>query len=197
MCEFNQDLDDLQPSQTIGTLWRGSCTDQSWNSTACPHYCDARLEIGRVAFQTVIPFSAAASSSTSPSSINTANSSTSSSSSAATTATLSAPEPAKSSNDNKGLKAGLGLSIGIIVSLIIAFGFYQFYQRRRTEEKEKEAKEKAQLAAVESQDMGTIPSPPLAEVNGSMQWEMPTNRNIHEAPANAYIPRVASVQTWI
>jgi len=30
---------------TVGSVYRGACTDRSWNSAACPQYCDIRTSL--------------------------------------------------------------------------------------------------------------------------------------------------------
>ena len=37
VCQLNQDLTDT--NWPIGTMWRGSCTDRSWQSSDCPLFC--------------------------------------------------------------------------------------------------------------------------------------------------------------
>lgn len=39
VCEFNQDSNNPRISNAIGELWRGSCTDNSWDSIHCPLFC--------------------------------------------------------------------------------------------------------------------------------------------------------------
>ena len=38
-CEFNMDSDNPEVNNAIGELWRGSCTDGSFESAQCPQFC--------------------------------------------------------------------------------------------------------------------------------------------------------------
>lgn len=48
-CEFNLDSIDPQIGNSIGELWRGSCTDSSWKSAQCPQFCYGEFRYNNVA----------------------------------------------------------------------------------------------------------------------------------------------------
>ena len=43
VCQIDQDLENA--NDKIGTMWRGSCTDRSWQSSDCPLFCYSAYSI--------------------------------------------------------------------------------------------------------------------------------------------------------
>ncbi|KAL8685270.1 MAG: hypothetical protein Q9218_007869, partial [Villophora microphyllina] len=141
--------------------------------------------------QTIIPIDApAATSSTGTASTSSTSTpsiitTTTGKSSSAATAT-STPTPANN-HTNTALAAGLGVPLALAIIGGILFMLYKLNRRRQYRISEKAAQEtfhstKATPSVVPSDS--TLHSQPPVEVQGYTQWEMATDKNLPEAPAN-------------
>ena len=52
VCIYNGTND---PGVAQGTLARGTCTDQSWQSPNCPHYCESAADPSEQSFSRILP----------------------------------------------------------------------------------------------------------------------------------------------
>ena len=90
------------------------------------------------------------------------------------------PPNSKQEKTTQGLVAGLGLTAFIIILSGIALGIYV---RKKKKQRQKSSKNDRSKSSVQDVPPAQIPS--LVETNGYTEWEMATDRNVHEAPVPA------------
>lgn len=153
------------------------CCQEASNTTSCCENNNAfRLNANLIAQTSIASNAPAATSSTSPAS-------SPSTSSPSTTS----PTPAHSKNHtNTALAAGLGVPLGLAVIGAMLFALHKYNQSRR-----QRSEEAATLPSKESQnlqggfsDSTLYPQQQPVEVQGYTQWEMATEKNLPEVPAN-------------